>query len=309
MLLPALVRRILTRVPEPGLRPPDTSVLDTYVTTAPSPQNAVDLFEGTWSSKLPLDGVTAGPIPLFSDDRVEWALRHFGDLTGKKVLELGPLEAGHTYQLLGAGAEVVAIESQAKAYLKCLVVKELLGLDRASFLLGDFVEYLRSCGERYDVCFASGVLYHLRNPVEAIALAARAAGRLLLWTHYYDEEVCRGERAAVAAVLRPRGERPRGLHAHPPPVRLRQCVAAQGILRRQRALRQVALAGGPVRGARALRLGGRRRRLRRPGPPARPGTRSGGFPRVARDRDPRTRGVRGSRWSLENSRWRIVAGE
>ena len=83
---PALVRRILTRVPEHdlGLRPPDASVLDTYVTTAPSPQNAVDLFEGTWSSKLPLDGVTAGPIPLFSDDPVEWALRHFGDLTGRK---------------------------------------------------------------------------------------------------------------------------------------------------------------------------------------------------------------------------------
>jgi hypothetical protein len=164
-------------------------VLDTYVTSAPSVQNAVDLFKGSWSSELPLEGVNAGPIPLFRDDRVTWALTLLGDLTGRTVLELGPLEAGHTYQLVNAGASVVAIESQSTAYLKCLVVKELLKLDRARFRLGDFMEHLRVSDEHYDVCFASGVLYHMRNPVETIALTARAASRLVLWTHYYDADV------------------------------------------------------------------------------------------------------------------------
>jgi hypothetical protein len=195
MALRSVIGRILRRevvvVAEAG-DVPDTSVLDTYVRSVPSAQNAVDLFAGTWSSRLPLDGVESGGIPLFEDDRVVWALERLGDLTGQTVLELGPLEAGHTYQLVNAGASVVAVESQRAAYLKCLVVKELLGLQRARFLMGDFMEHLRGTDEHYDVCFASGVLYHMRNPVETIALTAKAADRLVLWTHYYDEAVVTG---------------------------------------------------------------------------------------------------------------------
>ncbi len=35
------------------------------------------------------------------------------------ILELGPLEGAHTYQL-----RILAIEANAEAFLKCLVVKE-----------------------------------------------------------------------------------------------------------------------------------------------------------------------------------------
>ncbi|HEY3142779.1 MAG TPA: DUF1698 domain-containing protein [Acidimicrobiales bacterium] len=170
----------------------DASSLEGYITTAPSPQNAVDLFAGTWSSHIPLPGVTSGPLPLFNDDRVRWAIDQLGGIDGLRVLELGPLEAGHTYQLLAAGAEVVAVEAQGKAYLKCLIAKELLGMNEARFLLGDFMEYLRGTTDHYDVCFASGVLYHMSNPVETLALAAEAADNLFLWTHYYDEDICQG---------------------------------------------------------------------------------------------------------------------
>lgn len=173
--------------------PPDESILDSYVATAPSPQNAVDIFAGEWSSALPdpLGHVAAGAIPLFTDDRVEWALGHLGGVSGRSVLELGPLEGGHTYMLLGAGATVTAIEAQTRAYLKCLIAKELLGMTGARFLLGDFMAYLRDEPEHVDVCFASGVLYHMRDPVETIALLAEVADHLFLWTHVYDEAVIR----------------------------------------------------------------------------------------------------------------------
>ena len=59
----------------------------------------------------------------------------------------------------------------------------------AHFLLGDFMAYLREGPAHVDLCLASGVLYHLRSPVELIALLARAADRLVLWTHVYDAEV------------------------------------------------------------------------------------------------------------------------
>lgn len=167
------------------------SILDAYVTSVPSPQNAVDIFAGEWSSALPepLAGVKAGPIPLFEDERVTWAIEQFGGVAGRSVLELGPLEGGHTYHLVREGASVTAIEAQTRAYLKCLIAKELLGMTGARFLLGDFMEYLRDKPERVDICFASGVLYHMRSPVETIALMGGVADRLFLWTHVYDETV------------------------------------------------------------------------------------------------------------------------
>jgi len=165
------------------------NILDQYVTSAPGPQSALDIFRGEWVSILPgaLAGLRAGSAPLFADERIEWCAVQLGGLHGKTVLELGPLEAGHTYMLeqLGA-ASILAIEANTHHYLKCLIVKELLNLQRAHFVCGDFVEYLRTTPVRFDVALASGVLYHMHNPVELIALLARAADQLFIWTHYYD---------------------------------------------------------------------------------------------------------------------------
>ncbi len=164
-------------------------MLGDYVPSAPSAQNAVDIFAGSWASRLPppYDGLRAGDTSLFDDKRVEWAIGELGGVLGKTVLELGPLEGGHTFMLERHGAEsIVAVEANRNAYLRCLIAKELLGLRQSRFLCGDFIEYLRTTSDRYDVCVASGVLYHTQNPVELIALTAAHAQRLFAWTHYYD---------------------------------------------------------------------------------------------------------------------------
>ncbi len=166
-------------------------ILNEYVHSAPSPQNALDIFRGEWSSSLPepLSACRAGNVPLFDDDRLKWFLKEIGGVAGKTVLELGPLEGGHTWMLEQAGAaSVTAIEANTRAFLKCLVIKELLELRKCRLLCGDFMEYLRREGPRFDVCLAAGVLYHVQNPAELLALLAqRCAGCLLLWTHYYDK--------------------------------------------------------------------------------------------------------------------------
>jgi hypothetical protein len=72
--------------------------------------------------------------------------------------------------------------------MKCLITKEIFRLQRVQFLLGDFVEFLRQSDQTFDVCIASGVLYHMQNPVELLSLIATHADKLMLWTHYYDEE-------------------------------------------------------------------------------------------------------------------------
>ena len=165
------------------------SVIDLYVTEAPSPQTAVDIFAGDWTSQLP-EGIAdtgAQRADLFDDPRARWAIEEMGGVTGAKVLELGPLEGGHSYMLVRAGAtSVMSIEANTRAYLKCLIVKEVLGLDRVRFHCGDFIAYLRTTRDTFDVCFASGVLYHMQNPAELIALAAKVSDRLYIWSHYFD---------------------------------------------------------------------------------------------------------------------------
>lgn len=158
------------------------------VTTAPTAQSAVDAVADTWASRLPppLD-VRAGEAELFEDPRISWAFDALGGVRDLTVLELGPLEAGHSYMAQRAGARhVTAVESNSNAFLKCLVVKELLGLDHCSFLCGDVVEYMATTTERFDVCIASGILYHSTEPVRILELISRRASRLVMWTHVYD---------------------------------------------------------------------------------------------------------------------------
>jgi SAM-dependent methyltransferase len=167
-------------------------ILDQYVTSAPTHQNALDLFQGEWSSQLPPEEgpLKAGQIPLFEDQRIVWAESQLGGFDGCRILELGPLEGGHTYMLEKMGADsILSIEANARAFLKCLIVKEILNLTRSRFLLGDFLEYLRGTKESFDVCLASGVLYHMRDPVELLHLISRVSNKIILWTHYYDPEV------------------------------------------------------------------------------------------------------------------------
>lgn len=169
------------------------NVLDAHHVGPPSSAAAVALFAKEWASRLPppLADLDAGTVPLFEDERITWAVQALGGVDGTTVIELGPLEGGHTFMLERAGAaSVVSVESNGRAYLKCLVVKELLGL-RAQFLLGDAVSYLRASEETFDLCVANGILYHMIDPVTLIAAISERARHIMLWTHYYDPAVRR----------------------------------------------------------------------------------------------------------------------
>jgi SAM-dependent methyltransferase len=163
--------------------------------TYPSPQNAADIFRDTWFSKLPdVDGtaLASGAMGLFNDEKVRWAGEQAGGFSGKNVLELGPLEGGHSYLLSQLGAKhVLAVEANSRLFLKCLITKQLYNLDRCQFVLGDFIKYMSQTSETFDFCVASGVLYHMVNPPELLSLIAKVSDTAMLWTHYYDESIIR----------------------------------------------------------------------------------------------------------------------
>lgn len=169
--------------------PNETSLpLDEYVDALPNSQNAVDLVPG-WNHALPPEAdAHAGVIKLYADPRITWALEQYGDIAGKRILELGPLEGSHTYMLdKQQPALIHAIEANKLSFMRCLIAKNLLGLTSAKFLLGDFHKWLEAGPEQYDLIVASGVLYHMVDPVHLLELMAQRSDALYLWTHYYGE--------------------------------------------------------------------------------------------------------------------------
>jgi hypothetical protein len=164
-----------------------TQVLDHYVSKYPSAQNAIDLIPG-WNHAFPAEaGVVAGDAHFYHDTRIDWCIEKAAPLTGKTVLELGPLEAMHTYMLAKAGpAHIDAVEANALAYMRCLIAKEILGIANTSFWLGDFNAWLETSTRHYDLIVASGVLYHSADPVRLLELIATSAEALYVWTHYFD---------------------------------------------------------------------------------------------------------------------------
>lgn len=164
----------------------DVNLAAQYSDSVPSDQNSVDLFAGKWSSELP-QFMNSGGVGLFEDARINWILQCLGDISGWNVLELGPLEGGHTFMLEAAGANVTAIEANHEAFLRCLVAKNLYAM-RSKFVLGDFMKSFGNV-QNADLVVASGVLYHMTEPVELIRKIAAVSSNLFLWTHVFDPDL------------------------------------------------------------------------------------------------------------------------
>lgn len=189
MLSSGRLRRICRRLAQSRTQPTDTLAAK-YERRTPSAQNALDLVPG-WTSSFPEEfNLSAGTLALHADPRLHWALDCYGSLEGARVLELGPLEGGHTYIFEQRGAaEILAIEANKQAYLRCLITKEIYGMTKSKFMLGDFERYLEETTENFDLILASGVLYHMHNPVQVLDRIGKTSKSLILWTHYFDEAI------------------------------------------------------------------------------------------------------------------------
>ena len=160
-----------------------------YEMRLPSHQNAIELIPG-WSSAFPFElGLKAGNIPLFADIRILNALKAYGAIRDKTILEVGPLEAMHTHILNQCRpARIDAIEANKLCFLRCLVTKDILKLDRANFYLGDIQSWLHETETVYDLAIASGVLYHMQDPADFLSLISARSNAIFIWTHFFDEQ-------------------------------------------------------------------------------------------------------------------------
>ena len=166
-----------------------------YCGVTPNNQTAVDIFKGLWKSSFPDESdVQAGSVPNFRDARVTWVNDKLGGLEHKCVLELGPFEAYNTWQFSRLGAfPITAVEGNNINYLKCLVVKEILDIN-ARFLHGDIGSFLSVTEDRYDLCWACGVLYHQVNPLALLKLISTVCRSVFVWTHFYNDKIASNPR-------------------------------------------------------------------------------------------------------------------
>jgi hypothetical protein len=153
-----------------------------YVTSPPTAENAFSLFRNSWSTKF-AEISDSGSADLSNDHRIAWLLERM-PVAGKSVLELGPLEGGHTLMLERAGAEVTAIEANIGAFFRSLIVKNHFNLG-ATFILGDFSK-MNFAVQNFDLVVASGVLYHSSDPVNLLRSLGPVSTNIFLWTHYFE---------------------------------------------------------------------------------------------------------------------------
>jgi hypothetical protein len=167
------------------------TLLDGICREAPSAQTELDLFEGQWLYNLPVEGAVSGTAGGYVTlhPTVWMAEQAFGPLAGMSCVELGPFEGEISWSLHNSGAEVVSIEARRRNFLKCLIAKNLLGMDRVRFMLGDFIKHLEQPGPDYDFCMATGVLYHMPEPLRLIELMAARCKRILIGTAYVAPQI------------------------------------------------------------------------------------------------------------------------
>ena len=171
----------------PSDSPPQLA--DRLVTDMPLEANAFALQTGAWKydyEKLTLDEIIEN---VKWDARPRYCAETFSRFNEFDVLEFGPSDGYNTLGLELAGARsITSIEANVNAFLRCLILKNAFQM-KAKFLLGDFLKYLDQLKKKTDLVYASGVLYHLVDPIEFLRKCGSISDNLFIWSFYYDAEV------------------------------------------------------------------------------------------------------------------------
>jgi hypothetical protein len=86
-------------------------------------------------------------------------------LSGKRVIEFGPMEGAHTAALVNWGAaSVTSIEARGVSFIKTMIAKYCLQWDNVTLVMDDFHNADSLKYGTFDLAFAHGVYYHSFAP-------------------------------------------------------------------------------------------------------------------------------------------------
>jgi tRNA (mo5U34)-methyltransferase len=138
---------------------------------------------GPWFHNMQLNGVWTAPEHFLGDyPRVKWDRFRADipeDLTGKTVLDIGCNAGFYSMEMKRRGAaRVVGVDFDEDYLAQARFAAEIEGLDIEFRQMS--VYDIGQIGERFDVVFFIGVLYHLRHPLLALDLIREHVTRDLL---------------------------------------------------------------------------------------------------------------------------------
>lgn len=149
---------------------------------APTTIAPMAIFDGEWRTAR----VDGDELKL-ADARLDHGVDALGGVANRRVLDLASGEGCHSAMLerLGA-AEVVGVEGDPASYVRALVLKEVAGLRKTTFLFGDPGAYLRTNAPQFDLAIAIDVLHHQLEPVAFLEALSPTSDRLVLWVRHFD---------------------------------------------------------------------------------------------------------------------------
>ena len=143
---------------------------------------------GPWITHFVIGGVElGGDFDPAVGDRVGQFFQAFPEV--RSILELGPLEGGHTFDLAQRPGviSVLAAEARAENIARAKFVQELLDVRNVEFVQVNLENAQLTVFGKFDAVFCSGVLYHLPEPWKLVAEIRRVTSKLFVWTHYVPE--------------------------------------------------------------------------------------------------------------------------
>jgi tRNA (mo5U34)-methyltransferase len=124
------------------------------------------------SFELPDGTLVKGVMPL------EWLRERWSrfpipaDLTGKRVLDIGPWDGWFSFEAERRGAQVISIDRQEQPTYLAMHRRLRSGCDYRTL---DLYELPAAGLGRFDIVFCLGVLYHLKHPVLGLEIVASLA--------------------------------------------------------------------------------------------------------------------------------------
>jgi SAM-dependent methyltransferase len=106
------------------------------------------------------------------------------NFSGRRIVDIGCLEGYFSIECALQGAQVLGIDGKLLNVRKCDFVRSVLGVERATFVLGDAMNVTYESFGQFDVVLALGLLYHLEDPYTFLNnVAALCDGFAVLDTH------------------------------------------------------------------------------------------------------------------------------
>ncbi len=114
-----------------------------------------------------------------------------GDLSGLRLMDLGCLEGGLSFEMAREDMEVLGVEGRSSNFEKCRLIKDYFGFPNLDFIHLDVKELNRQYQGVFDAVLCCGILYHLDDPVSFLKLLNEITHKdsvLFLDTHIAPSE-------------------------------------------------------------------------------------------------------------------------